>query len=147
MKRRAVLGLTLLLVVSASALGAAAVHIARDWRSGDGPGAAGGKHAVVPDSVRITVEVLNATSVRGLARQATMFMRDRGFDVIYYGNARQQLDSTVVLDRSGHPEWAQLAADAFAGATLRSEPDSTRYADVTVLVGADWHPPAKPLYP
>ncbi|HEX2721963.1 MAG TPA: LytR C-terminal domain-containing protein, partial [Gemmatimonadaceae bacterium] len=45
---------------------------------------------MVPPGVRIKVEVLNATGVRGLARKATMFLRDRGFDVVAVGTAREQ---------------------------------------------------------
>ena len=35
-----------------------------------------------PEGVRIRVQVLNATKTRGLARRATMLLRDRGFDVV-----------------------------------------------------------------
>ena len=45
-----------------------------------------------------------------------------------------------MLDRSKHPAWAQLVARAM-GATVDSRPDSSRYLDVTVLLGADWRPP------
>jgi hypothetical protein len=103
--------------------------------------------ARAPDSVRIKVEVLNASTVRGLARRATMHMRDRGFDVVYTGSSDERHDSSVVLDRSGHPEWAALAAKAIGGARVESRPDSSRYLDLTVLVGATWRAPAEPLYP
>jgi hypothetical protein len=101
---------------------------------------------MVPEGVRIKVEVLNATNVRGLARKATMFLRDRGFDVVAVGTAPEQLSSTLVLDRSEHPGWAKLVASAF-GSRMEQRPDSSRYLDVTVLVGSDWHPPALPFYP
>jgi hypothetical protein len=103
--------------------------------------------AEAPSGVRIRVEVLNATRVRGLARRATMHLRDRGFDVVYVGTSRDARDSTLVLDRSGHPDWAGLVARALGGARVESAPDSSRYLDVTVLVGAAWRPPAEPFYP
>ena len=103
--------------------------------------------ARAPDGVRIRVEVLNATRTRGLARRATRQLRDRGFDVVGTGNADARRDSTVVLDRSGHPEWAQLVADALGGAAVESRPDSSRYLDVTVLLGASWTPAPEPLHP
>jgi hypothetical protein len=103
--------------------------------------------AEAPAGVRIRVEVLNATRVRGLARRATMHLRDRGFDVVSVGTSRDSRDSTVVLDRSGHPEWAQLVAKALGGARVEAAPDSSRYLDVTVLVGATWLPPGEPFYP
>lgn len=101
---------------------------------------------LVPPGVRIKVEILNATNVKGLARRATMFMRDRGFDVVAVGNTKDARSTTLVLDRSNHPEWAALAARAFR-AKVEERPDSSRYLDVTILVGADWRPPALPFYP
>ena len=103
--------------------------------------------AEAPSGVRIRVEVLNATRVRGLARRATMHLRDRGFDVVHVGTSGDARDSTLVLDRSGHPQWAALVARALGGARVEDAPDSSRYLDVTVLVGATWRPPAEPFYP
>lgn len=103
--------------------------------------------AEAPPGVRIRVEVLNATRVRGLARRATMHLRDRGFDVVTVGTSRETRDTTVVLDRSGHADWAALVARALGGARVEQAPDSSRYLDVTVLVGATWVPPAEPFYP
>jgi hypothetical protein len=103
--------------------------------------------AVAPEGTRIRVEVLNATRTRGLARRATMHLRDRGFDVVYTANSGALRDSTLVLDRSGHAEWAALVARAMGGAPTEARPDSSRYVDVTVLVGASWRAPAEPFYP
>jgi hypothetical protein len=103
--------------------------------------------AEAPAGVRIRVEVLNATRVRGLARRATMHLRDRGFDVVNVGTSRDSRDSTLVLDRSGNAEWAALVARALGGARVERAPDSSRYLDVTVLVGATWRPPTEPFYP
>jgi hypothetical protein len=99
------------------------------------------------DTARITVEVLNATRLHGLARRATFYLRDRGFDVVLTGTAPDQRDSTVVLDRSRHPEWARLAARALGHARVDEQPDSSRDVDLTVLLGASWRPPAEPFYP
>ena len=102
---------------------------------------------LVPDDVRIKVEVLNASGQRGLARRATFALRDAGFDVVRFDNATENRDSTLVLSRSGKDDWAELVARALGGAKVESRPDSTRYVDVTVLLGADWRPPAKPFHP
>jgi len=99
-----------------------------------------------PTGVRIKVEVLNATTTRGLARRATLYLRDRGFDVVGMGTVREQRDSTLVLDRSGHPEWAQLVGRAM-NARVESRPDSSRYLDVTVLLGGNWRAPPLPFNP
>ena len=100
-----------------------------------------------PAGTRVRVQVLNTTRTRGLARRATMHLRDRGFDVVDTGTDPQTRDSTLVLDRSGHPEWAALVAGALGGARVEARPDSSRYLDVTVLLGSSWRPPAEPFYP
>jgi hypothetical protein len=102
--------------------------------------------ARAPAGVRIKVEVLNSTTVKGLARRATLFLRDRGFDVVGTGTVKPARDSTLVLDRSGHPEWARLVAKAL-NARMESRPDSARFLDVTVLLGGNWRPPPLPFYP
>jgi hypothetical protein len=96
---------------------------------------------------RITVEVLNATKVRGLARRAALMLRDQGFDVVSTGTNRDPFDSTQVLDRTGHREWAVRAAKAMGGATVLVRPDSSRDVDLTVLIGATWRPSSQPFYP
>ena len=108
--------------------------------------------AVVPDVTapegqRVRVEVLNATRTRGLARRATFLLRNRGFDVVVIGTSPEQNDSTVVLDRTNHPDWAQRVAEVMGGARVLSRPDSTLYVDVTVLVGHAWRAPPEPLHP
>ena len=100
-----------------------------------------------PVGVRITVEVINTTTVRGLARRATLVLRDAGFDVVRYAGESTPSDSTRVVARSGHLDWAQAVAKALGGAIVESHPDSSRYLDVTVFLGADWRPPSQPFYP
>jgi hypothetical protein len=100
-----------------------------------------------PDGVRIRVQVLNTTGKHGLARRATRLLRDQGFDVVDMGNGTPALDTSVVLDRSGHPEWAAAVAKVVKPATSRTERDSSRYLDVTVLLGRTWSPPPQPFNP
>jgi hypothetical protein len=116
------------------------------WR-GDGLSPPNAVKVLVPDDVRIKVEVLNASGQRGLARRATFALRDAGFDVVRFGNDPAPRDSTLVLARSGNDDWARLVARALGGARVESRPDSSRYLDVTVLLGGDWRPPAKPFHP
>jgi hypothetical protein len=100
-----------------------------------------------PSGTRIRVQVLNATTTRGLAQRATDHLRDRGFDVVEIGTNREKMDSTLVLDRSGHPDWAQRIAAAMGGARVLNRPDSSRYLDITVLIGANWRAPTQPFHP
>ena len=116
------------------------------WR-GDGLSPPSRVNVLVPDGVRIKVEVLNASGQRGLARRATFALRDAGFDVVRVSNDPTYRDSTLVLIRSGKDDWARLVARALGGARVESRPDSLRYLDVTVLLGSDWRPPAKPFHP
>ncbi|MEO8562818.1 MAG: LytR C-terminal domain-containing protein [bacterium] len=100
-----------------------------------------------PEGVRIRVQVLNTTKTRGLARRATRLLRDRGFDVVELGTAGPTIDTTMVLDLSAHPAWAEAAAKVMAPARVKARTDSSRYLDVTVLIGSTWRPPAEPFYP
>ena len=140
MKRRLLLiGASVVLIV----LVAAALITRKVTGTVFGIGAA--DHA--PSGVRIRVQVLNATSTRGLAQRATDLLRDRGFDVVEIGTNREKMDSTLVLDRSGHPDWAGRVASVLGGAQVLERPDSSRYLDVTVLIGASWRPPTQPFHP
>ena len=135
------------MIVAAVVVGFLAWLAWREWsRRSEEAERYGPADARAPAETRIKVEVLNATRTRGLARRATRYLRDRGFDVVGSGTATEQRDSTIVLDRSSHPEWAYLVGRAMK-AKVRSEPDSSRYLDVTVILGSDWTPPAKPFYP
>lgn len=90
---------------------------------------------------RVRVEVLNAGGREGMARLATDHLRDRGFDVVYFGNAEAfGRDSTLVLDRAARPRAAAAVGQALGTHWVESQPDSNLYLDVTVLLGGDWVP-------
>jgi hypothetical protein len=101
----------------------------------------------IPSDTRIRVEIINTTNQRGLARRAMFFLRDQGFDVVRYSSGSPARDSTQVVLRAGQPEWAELVAKALGVTRVAAEPDSARYLEVTVYLGRDWRPPAKPFYP
>jgi hypothetical protein len=120
------------------------------WRVFSGGSTALDKYAPAdaraPEGTRIKVEVLNGTRTQGLARRATQYLRSRGFDVVGSGTNIEPRANTVVYNRSSHPEWARLVARAL-NATALNLPDSSRYLDVTVILGADWRPPPLPFHP
>ncbi len=93
------------------------------------------------------VEVLNGSDRPGLARDATERLRAAGFDVVYFGNAREPRGLSVVLDRGGRAPAARAAARALGLKTVRPEPDASRMVDVTVLLGTDWPPAPAPVRP
>lgn len=88
---------------------------------------------------RIRVEVLNAGGVQGMAGRARDHLRDAGFDVVFYGNAASfDRDTTVVLARTGSAGAARAVAGRLGVEHVEAAPDSTRFVDVTVLLGTDW---------
>ncbi len=139
------------LVLAAGALLLAAVLWIRPWPfGGDAGGGVAGvprPKRIVPEETRIRVEVLNASGERGLARRGTAFLRDLGFDVVGSGNAPARMDSTTIWVRGGRQDWAELAAKGLGGARIEARPDSSRYLDLTILLGPDWRPPPEPFDP
>jgi hypothetical protein len=106
----------------------------------DGSAAEVGDALEAPER-RIRVEVLNAAGIPRLAQRGTDRLRDRGFDVVHFGNARGfHADTTLVLDRVGDPDAAQAVARALGVRRVRSAPDSSLYLEVTVVLGRDWQP-------
>jgi hypothetical protein len=90
---------------------------------------------------RVRVEVLNAGGREDMARLATDHLRDRGFDVVYFGNAETfGQDSTLVIDRAERPRAAAAVGRALGTHWVESEPDANLYLDVTVLLGSGWLP-------
>lgn len=100
-----------------------------------------------PADTRIRVEIVNATKTSGLARRVTRLLRDKGFDVVKYTTSSTTQDSTIVLDRTEHPEWAKLVGEALGAARVEARPDTSRYVDVTVVLGSTWRAPAQPFSP
>lgn len=114
------------------------------WWPQRGVSTALGPDSTVPaprPSERVLVEVLNGGGRTGMARRATDLLRDRGYDVVYWGNAASfDHETSVVLDRVGRPELARAVARHLNIRRVRSEPDSNLYLDVTVVLGTAWEP-------
>lgn len=109
-----------------------------------GSPAAGPSADAVPAG-RVRVQVLNASGRPGLAREATRVLRDRGFDVLEFGNGKGfPPDTSVVLDRTGNAKVARQVADAVGIRRVTARPDSNLYLDATVVLGRDWTAPRTP---
>jgi hypothetical protein len=102
---------------------------------------------VVPESVRVGVEVFNASGATGVARLATLHLRDAGFDVVQYASTPLRADRSRVVVRRGAAAWGDSAARVLGGATVEVTPDTSRYVDLSVFIGRDWRPPPGPLRP
>lgn len=104
--------------------------------------------ARAPNGVRVRVRVMNGTDVRGLARRATLLLRDLGYDVVDFdGDAKARRERTVILSHTDHANWAQRLQRAMAASAIEVSTDSAHYVDLTVLLGSDWKAPTQPLRP
>jgi anionic cell wall polymer biosynthesis LytR-Cps2A-Psr (LCP) family protein len=102
-----------------------------------------------------TVEVLNGTTQAGLAGRTAELLQGFGYDVISVGNAdRNDLDSTVIIDRSGFRNVAGAFAEVLRCENIRFESPLTddmdrdmgitiqnlEYkADITLIIGRDFN--------
>ncbi len=85
------------------------------------------------------VEVLNAAGEAGVAKKVTWRLREMGFDVVYYGNAKDTLGKTVVIERvDSSLANARALAGAIGVKEITYEPDPDRLLEVTLLVGMDF---------
>ena len=77
-----------------------------------------------------TVEILNGTTVTGLAGRTAEFFRDFGYDVISVGNAdRNDHERTLIIDRSGHHEMAIAFGDLIRSRNIRFESPYQAYPE------------------
>jgi anionic cell wall polymer biosynthesis LytR-Cps2A-Psr (LCP) family protein len=86
----------------------------------------------------ISVEILNGTTVTGLAQRTKQLYERYGFDVVSFDNAdRDDHEHTLVIDRKGDLADAQRAAEIIRASRVQSEPlDSP--IDVTIILGRDF---------
>ena len=105
--------------------------------------------ARAPKGVRVRVRVLNSTDVNGLAKRATSVLRDHGFDVVEYEGERRKTprETTIVQTHTGHADWSDRIIRVLGKGTVELRPDSSRYVDVTVLLGLDWKAPPQAFRP
>ncbi len=92
----------------------------------------------------IEVEVLNGCGVANLAARTTDFLRSKHFDVVFSGDAKNQLyQHTMILQRNEKIESLKKIADSFGLELDDSKhiiivPDESLCLDVTVILGADY---------
>ena len=125
------------------------VFAARQVFARGGPAALLGDTTSAPQGQRVIVEVLNSSGVPGLARRATFLLRDRGFDVIGWGNdPRGRRGATLIVDYTDKPEAADRLARVLGGAEIERGKDSLdRGIDLTVKLGSTYKPPLEAFHP
>jgi anionic cell wall polymer biosynthesis LytR-Cps2A-Psr (LCP) family protein len=93
------------------------------------------------EELTVAIEVLNGTSVGGLARRAANVFQSYGYEVISVANAdNADYQKTVVLDRKGRLEIAQRIANLIRCQRVYSRLEETidMSIDVTIILGTDF---------
>ncbi len=101
-------------------------------------------NASPPKTTRIAV--LNGTITKGLAERGATYLKGRGFNVVQTGNAdRLDYGETLILDSGSDPSTlaALTKALSVSPANVRKLPMSTSDADIEIILGANWKPPAQ----
>ncbi len=123
------------------AVGAAAAVAGGAWLAWRGAAGERGQFAIPGEGERITVEVLNATGVDGLARATTRQLRRTGIDVVYFGTASADtLAETYIAVRRGDTTAAVRIRAALGVGRIVVEPDSRLLLDASVFLGRDITP-------
>lgn len=89
-----------------------------------------------------TIEILNGTTVQGLAKRAAEIFQSFGYDVINVGNAdRDDYAETKVLDRFSNTNAASNIAGVIRCSSIQQEPPASaeNSADFTILLGKDFN--------
>jgi hypothetical protein len=99
----------------------------------------------MPDPGKIHIQLLNGCGAKGLATKARLSLRQRGFDILTFGNAQaQDYKQTIIIARSPLPA-GELAARRVANALgvtvdqIKIEQDPNLVdTDVTLILGYDY---------
>ncbi len=88
---------------------------------------------------KLDVIVLNGTRREKLAYSVSMYLRSKGIDVLYYGNADSIYGQTLIIDRrdSINLSYAKKVAKFIKGKILYME-DPDKIAPVFVILGNDY---------
>ncbi|MCD6423568.1 MAG: LCP family protein [Elusimicrobia bacterium] len=86
----------------------------------------------------IKAEVFNATKRKGLAEKLSKSLREYGCDVVLWGNWGALKKHTEVITRNGDFSKASRLARILGCSRIRTEIDSSRMVDVSVVIGSDF---------
>ena len=92
-----------------------------------------------PNEAVIVVEVRNGCGASGLGDRVAAYLKDRGFDVMFVGNADDfDFGETIVVDRSGEWTKAREVARALGGVPVVQQISGGTFVDATVVLGQDF---------
>jgi anionic cell wall polymer biosynthesis LytR-Cps2A-Psr (LCP) family protein len=89
-----------------------------------------------------TIEVLNGTPSKGIAKKTAEIFQSFGYDVVSVGNAdRDDYDRSIVLDRMSNPDALKNVASVIRCANVADQPavNGQNTADFTVILGNDFN--------
>jgi anionic cell wall polymer biosynthesis LytR-Cps2A-Psr (LCP) family protein len=89
-----------------------------------------------------TIEILNGTPAKGVAKKAAEIFQSFGYDVLSVDNAdRDDYDQTQVIDRFSNSEAAKSIADVIRCKQMRSQQSAqdSAVADFTIILGKDFN--------
>jgi anionic cell wall polymer biosynthesis LytR-Cps2A-Psr (LCP) family protein len=89
----------------------------------------------------IRIEILNGTTVSGLAKKTKELFQSYGFEVVNMGNAPvTDMQNTMVIDRKGNPALAERTAKIIKcdRVSAQIEASTGQDIDVTVMLGKDF---------
>ena len=97
-----------------------------------------GESSVPGETYTFRVEVLNGTTVNGLARRVTRALRREGIDVVFFGSAHDDdIDSTMVIARRGDTAAADVVRELLGVGSVLLGPEPHLLLDVTLVLGRD----------
>jgi anionic cell wall polymer biosynthesis LytR-Cps2A-Psr (LCP) family protein len=90
-----------------------------------------------------TIEILNGTPIKGLAKKAAEIFQSFGYDVISVDNAdREDYDRTQVIDHFSNPDAVKGIADVIRCKSTSRQPagsQDTAAADFSIILGKDFN--------
>lgn len=89
-----------------------------------------------------TIEILNGTPTKGLAKKAAEIFQSFGYDVLSVDNAdREDYDQTQVVDRFSNADAAKSIADVIRCKQTRQQQGAqdSAVADFTIILGKDFN--------
>ena len=91
------------------------------------------------DYSKIKIAVLNGCGVDDLASDTSKFLRKEGFDVTFFGNAAENQERTVIVDKlTEKKKWASIVGKKLGITNLSYSVDSSRCLNVVIILGNDY---------